>query len=201
VDAPVGILTPTLRETLTREKPSLLAALRDPRRAVREVWEGTLGEVAGAWDQHAAEARAQGRRPVWIDESTLQAKVKEELLSGGDLMKAIEAISNWRRAWQEAIVTGLAPAREPGEPAERRPPGDQTFLAYLDEAKRLPTTDLAAQVEGEDPDRREAAAAELRIRGNLVADEAEGRRPALNPTVQTMFPPATPPTPIGWYRP
>jgi hypothetical protein len=104
--APPGALTPILKETITEKKPALIQALRNPRRAAREAWHGALAAVADAWDRHALEARAAGRKPTEIYDDLLTSNVRVKILAirgPEDLAPALEAVETWRRTWETAM--------------------------------------------------------------------------------------------------
>jgi hypothetical protein len=185
------VLTADLRARLAAEKVALLTALRDPKRAAREAWETALREVADTWDAHAGCSRAHGLEPCWRDDEAETAAIRNLTLAG-DLPGSLTAVASWRDAWTAAMAAPQAPVGP--SPAQGPLP-----IGFLERARQLPARDLASWLDGDDPARREAAAAELRIRGNLIADEAEGKRSAPNESVVNMFSPAAKKTP--WYRP
>ncbi len=139
VDAPAGTLTPKFRETLAREKPALLEALRDPRRAAYRTWEGVMEEVAAAWEAHAKEARAASKERAWIDDVRIMGCLREAILATTDaqtLWEALDAVEAWRGAWLGLLGVQVEPPRSlgahaPGPRAPRPVPAPPCRLSRL----------------------------------------------------------------------
>jgi hypothetical protein len=167
--APAGVVTDELKARLAAEKPALLASLGDPGSAARQVWHQALSQVADAWEQHAAAARAAGREPAWIDDDELQGAVRDAILRA-DLAGTLAAVAAWRRAWDDAMAGG-----------SNLPP------ALLAAATRLPAADLRERPGCEAVPRKEATRWELPARAGLLIDEVEGRRSSPKETVHALF--------------
>ena len=138
-------------------------------RTARQAWEAALAEMTNRWEAHAANARATGQEPIWLEDDDLQAAIRDAILRSA-FTGTLDAIASWRRAWDDAMAGA----------SELPPP-------LLAAAARLPAADLGEWRDAPETVRREAAHREFLTRADQMIAESEGRRPPPNPTVHEMF--------------
>lgn len=209
--SPRELLTPAIREDLRALKGPMLDAFATPEATARDIWTSILEEVAQLWQKHAAQTRAAGWHPAWLDDArdlALQAEVGAAIRAG-DLDAALAAINAWRRAWLEVIEAQPAgPAEDPawieidssvlgehvlvalrpegGKEAQANRPGLVVYSS--EEVERLHAAQDPQLLRASHAAKKALGARALDPRlADRVIDESAGHRPPPNPGVIAML--------------
>src|SRR2546426_2469753 len=132
-EAPPGILDPTIKERIGRERDEILKVLASPRKVLSAEWERTVDEVSAKWNAH----QARYGDASWLSEEendTLQVEVGEAIRNE-DLPRGLSLMSRWKKAWESLLLEDEARRQTTtADMADQRMPPEPSLADNFDDS-------------------------------------------------------------------